>query len=446
MTSEIPIRTKPTGLSTRGASASESGSNDIPTLWEVCANLWDPNTNPEGYVSLGCAENALMHGELRDFINEKNLVDTNARAFTYGDGPFGSIPVRKALAKFFTERFGAFTPVDADQIVVTNGVTASIEHVAWALANPGEGILLGRPYYRAFLPDITQRPNVNVVPVSFGDVNPLSTDCVRKYEEALLESNKQGVKVRALMLCHPHNPLGRCYPRETIISLMKLCQKYQIHLVSDEIYSLTVWKNTVDHFEKEPVGFESVLSIDLDGIIDPGLIHVLWGTSKDFGANGIRLSAIISQSNPRFLAACRSPSLMSAPSSLAENAVTHILNDEKFLDFYIKTNQERISKAYAFAVKMLNQYDIPYAPNANAAFFLFINLSKKLQEKHPESVVDGEPHASTALVYKLLLAKQVYVVSGDEAGAEEPGWFRLVFTQPEELVEECIKRIAEAMK
>ena len=58
---------------------------------------------------------------------------------------------------------------------------------------------------------------------------------------------------------------------------MKLCQRHKIHLISDEIYALSVWQNPeVPH----AVTFKSVLSIDPTGIIDPGLVHVLWGMSK----------------------------------------------------------------------------------------------------------------------------------------------------------------------
>ena len=70
---------------------------------------------------------------------------------------------------------------------------------------------------------------------------------------------------------------GRCYPRDTLVGLMKLCQKYQIHLLSDEIYALSVWKNE-DAPKAEP--FVSVLSIDTTGIIEPDLVHVIWGMSK----------------------------------------------------------------------------------------------------------------------------------------------------------------------
>lgn len=130
--------------------------------------------------------------------------------------------------------------------------------------------------------------------MAFGDVDPFGMDVISKYEEALIQAEKDGVPVKALFLCSPHNPLGtedskqsfyhgsndlqgRCYPREVLVGLMKFCQRHKIHLISDEIYALSVWKNPE---APDAVTFESVLSIDTTGIIDPGLVHVLWGMSK----------------------------------------------------------------------------------------------------------------------------------------------------------------------
>jgi aspartate/methionine/tyrosine aminotransferase len=406
------------------------------------ANPWHPESSPDGYVSLGVAENALMHDTLRDFINSQALVDSKSKALTYGDGPQGSTPLRTALASFITEHLRSATQLNADQVIVTNGVSTAIEHTAWALANPGEGILLGRPYYRAFLPDISLRAGVKVVPVSFGSTDPLSLECVKKYEEALLTSQENGVTVRALLLCHPHNPLGRCYSRETIFELMKLCQQYKIHLISDEIYALSVWKNTVDQFDAEPVEFQSVLSLNTGEYIDPQLVHVLWGASKDFGANGLRLGVIISQSNPEFLLACRACSFYSSPSSLTENAILAILSDKTFVESYLRTSEERLSEAYCHAVTLLKKYSIPYTPGANAAFFLWLDLGKKYAEGHSEV---SDTAAITQVIFERLMERKIFVVPGEAAGAEEPGWFRLVFTQPKDVMEEGIKRISEAI-
>lgn len=394
-----------------------------------------------------------MHGELRDFLNTKTLVDTEGRSLTYGDGPCGSVPLRSVLSSFLNNYFGPAAPVKPEHLVVTNGLSSAIEHCSWALADAGDGILLGRPYYRAFLFDIGSRTGVKVVPVAFGDVDPCGLDCVGKYEEALLKSNENGVKVKALMLCHPHNPLGRCYSKETIIALMKLCQKYCIHLISDEIYALSVFENTIDNLSSEPAPFHSALSIDTAGIIDSSLVHVLWGFSKDFGANGIRLGTVISQANPAMLMAMQTCGLYSSPSSLTENAAIAILSDAEFLSSYVQKNQERLSASFTFAVETLRNNRIEHMPGTNAAFFLWINLGKRFQQNAkgkslPEGVsIEGEQaHNITQVIYDRLMEKKVFLVFGDAAGAEKPGWFRLVFTQTPEIVEEGLKRVAQALE
>jgi len=71
----------------------------------------------------------------------------------------------------------------------------------------------------------------------------------------------------------------RCYSREVMIEYMRFCQKYQIHLISDEIYALT--RFPTDDIPN-PTPFTSLLSLPKDGIIDPSLCHVLHGMSKVF--------------------------------------------------------------------------------------------------------------------------------------------------------------------
>lgn len=70
---------------------------------------------------------------------------------------------------------------------------------------------------------------------------------------------------------------GRCYTREVLEAYMRLCQKHNVHLISDEIYALSVWNNPD---APNAPGFTSVLSIDTASLIDPSLVHVLWGMSK----------------------------------------------------------------------------------------------------------------------------------------------------------------------
>ena len=424
-------------LSKRGQLAAQPTGGKL--MWEVYGNLWDKSSNPDGYVSLGMAESYLMHDALLEHIH-KNMSLTG-HALTYGDGPTGSKRVKAAISKFLTKHLKPLEPIEPAHITVTNGCSTALEHLSWALANPGDGFLLGQPWYGSFVPDISLRPGVEVVPVPFHDVDPLGVDAVQKYEDAILKAQSQGQRVAGLMLCHPHNPLGRCYPRPVLIGLMRLCEKYDVHLVSDEIYALSVFHNAVD---SEPAGvhFESVLSIDPRDIIDPTRLHVVWGMSKDFGANGMRLGALISQHNETLHSALVQAALYSVPSGLSDHAAANILEDVTFTDNYIQENQRKLSEHHRLAATWAKKNNIEYKRGVNAAYFLWVNLGQAYKVRHSQIKVDDlSDH-----VMQLLLKHKIFLASGVQFGSEQPGWFRIVFSNLPELLEEGLHRIIFALE
>lgn len=50
--------------------------------------------------------------------------------------------------------------------------------------------------------------SVKTVGVALGKTDPFGVDAIAKYEAELLRSNAAGTKIKALVLCNPHNPLG----------------------------------------------------------------------------------------------------------------------------------------------------------------------------------------------------------------------------------------------
>ena len=98
-------------------------------------------------------------------------------------------------------------------------------------------------------------------------------------------------KIKAVILCNPHNPLSRCYPKRAIIECIEFCQERNLHLISDEIYALAQLGGT-PKYEHE---FVSALSLTeplmRDGAIkvDPSRVHVVWSASKLFGSSGFRI-------------------------------------------------------------------------------------------------------------------------------------------------------------
>ncbi|KAH8424252.1 pyridoxal phosphate-dependent aminotransferase [Aspergillus melleus] len=425
-------------LSTRADAQCQAYSNAV---WDVLGDLWHPQENPSGFINLGVAENTLMHRELQDFV--RNSANISPHAFTYGDGSFGSKRLRNAVASFLNKRLYPVVPLEADHIMVTNGVSHAIEHCSWAFCDKGDGILLGRPYYKSFIPDISLRPEVEVVTVEFGDSNPLSLDGVSNYEAAILSAKDRGVIVRGLILCNPHNPLGRCYPAVTIKELMKLCQRYRIHFISDEIYAFSTWENKEERVGPSlPAPFVSALSIPTDGIIDPELVHVLWGMSKDFGANGLRIGYIISQHNRNLHNALQSVALYSYASSISDHIAASILEDEQWVSTYMEKNQERLSESFSFAVRLLRKEGIDYATGPYAAFFLWVDLGKAYGESHPEN---PNPMDLNTIISRRLMEEKVFIANGMIFGSEKGGLFRIVFSHPAGYIEEGLNRMVKAI-
>lgn len=442
-------------LSRRGANWADH-SGDL-TIWTVVKDLWHPIDNPDGYLSLGVAENALMHGELQEYIHKHTQVP--AGGLTYGDGGSGSKALQRAMGRFLTRKLEAVVPIESSHVCITNGVTTGVEHLVNILADPGDALLLGQPHYGAFIDDGQLRTGAEIVKVAFGEVDPVSIQALHAYESVIKACLAKSQRVAGIILCNPHNPLGRCYSREFLVGLLKLCQKYQVHLISDEIYALSVFRGPEAGSDMNQ--FTSAASIPTNGLIDPALVHILYGLSKDFGANGLRLGCIVSQNNAEIHKALVSIAIFSYASSLSEGIATKLLTDDEFVDWYIRENNRRLYENYKFVVEWAERHGIEYGKGVNAAFFLWVNLGKvsdALQKQNRDRAASieipqeppGKPQATQVvdevdtlevITNKALLDAKVFLASGAAFGSEKPGWFRIVFSQSRENLMEGFRRI-----
>ncbi|CRG88865.1 hypothetical protein PISL3812_05900 [Talaromyces islandicus] len=373
-------------LSQRGLRS--AASQDIP--WRFAPggnNRYDPVTNPSGVVPFGTAENALVQ----------------------------------------------------DQIITASGLTAIHELMACSLGDPGDGILVSRPVYGRFELDFGNTADLNVVYADMEGVDPFGPGVVPKYQAALESALKENIKVKALLIVNPHNPLGRCYPPSTLRELMIFCQNNSIHLISDEVYALSVYGT--DFNDEKSINFSSVLSIDCEGLIDPDRLHVFYGMSKDFGAAGLRLGSLVTRNTLlRKAVACNMR--FHNPSGMSIAIATQLLEDRDFVKFFVKTSHERLRAARKYTGQVLDDAGIKYHRGSNAGFFLYIDLSPWLVESSNGQQI-GENDAEYALAQRLLDGG-VGLHPCEEHG-ESRGHFRLVFSQEKEVLEEGLRRLVHVL-
>ncbi|KAH9894579.1 acc synthase [Xylariomycetidae sp. FL2044] len=408
-------------------------------------DLYDPLTNPGGVVSFANAENWLMQDEITDFLNAHNHFDKSC--CTYGEGSTGSLRLRDAMARHMNAHFRPARAVTAEEVTFAAGVTDLNEVCALLTCDPGQSVMLGRPVYGSFAGDLGTRTGVSLEYVSVGDTDQFSPACVALYEAGYEEARVRGKDIRALLICNPHNPLGRCYPRETLVGLLRFCASKNIHLISDEIYALSMY----DPVDGEPESFTSVRSIDFTGIIDPSLVHVLYGMSKDFGAAGLRLGCLVSQ-NEQFTRATRATCRFSWPSQYSMALAANLLEDQAFVREFLAKSRQRLTRARALAEVLLTEAGIEYHKKGNAGFFIWLDLSDHLSTTTTTTTTtdnnDDDENSNEAVGWaahnqldrRFREVAGVVMSGGTTNRAPRPGNFRLIFCVEEPVLREGIRR------
>ena len=145
----------------------------------------------------------------------------------------------EALMQWMEKRY-SWAP-QREWISTSPGVVAALFMLVRALTEPGDRIIIQPPVYRPFY-YIASSNGCELLE------NPLYYDG-RKYRMDL-EQLRQKVdsRVKLLILCSPHNPVGRVWSREELLSLGQFCLEHEITIISDEIHSdlvLPGYKHTV---------------------------------------------------------------------------------------------------------------------------------------------------------------------------------------------------------
>ncbi|GAB7363800.1 hypothetical protein MBLNU230_g4367t1 [Neophaeotheca triangularis] len=400
-------------------------------LESVTADAYS-ESNPNGFVNLGAAENFLMLDTMSGFVNQH--LSTTANDFSYGSGPWGSAKLRALMAKHINKRFHPVEEVHASNLIFANGVTSLCEMLGFVIATPGDGILLSRPIYQAFQIDFGTKARVKCVYASFQGTDQFAPSAAQHYERTLEEAEAHGTRIRALLLCHPHNPLGQSYPRETIIEVMKLCERRKIHLFMDEIYALSVYK-----VASEPTAtpFTSSLAFPSGDYISPERLHLLYGLSKDFAAGGLRLGCLYTR-NAELMAAMSACTQFHWSGAGNERIAEAVLGDDEFLDGFFATSAERLGERNALVRSLLDDKGIGYHRGANAGFFLWVDLRPYL------GVTGKEDKEAEEVLMQRFMDNKLALTPGLSMSAEEPGWFRIVFTRSEEEMRLAMQRLFRA--
>ncbi|PPC94877.1 MAG: aminotransferase [Methylotenera sp.] len=178
--------------------------------------------------------------------------------------------IYEALIDWFNRRHG--WSIERDWIVLSPGVVTSLHAAVLAFTNPEDAVIVQPPVYFPFFSAVNElgRSLIN---------NPLRLkDGQYQIDFEHLETCASNAKM--LLLCSPHNPVGRVWRAEELKQLLSIAEKHDLIIVSDEIHADLVYL---------PVVFQSLQKISN---VRKNIITAV-APSKTFNIPGLNLSALI---------------------------------------------------------------------------------------------------------------------------------------------------------
>ncbi|RFU32822.1 hypothetical protein B7463_g3511, partial [Scytalidium lignicola] len=368
-------------------------------------------------IDLSTAENWSVKDSLLNRLQD-TLDSLSDEDLAYSSGIGGCLKTRKLMSELLNHNFRPVESVTASHIVLAAGGSFALTALMEQICDPGDGILIATPYWAGLDISISIHCHARIIPVNVPLDKFFCSESIQYYESSL---DNASIPIKAILICNPHNPLGQCYPRETIQAMQDFCKRKQLHYISDEVYALSLHQPAPGGF----VPFVSALEIKSKEISDQ--VHIIYSLSKDFGCSGIRLGALITQSNNavRLSAAL---SVHSQVSTLSTSLATKkILTPDTVRQISEKRGQ-KLNEAYQVIRSFLEKHNMEFIP-VSYGMFVFARVCKI-------SDIDAEQK-----LLGCLKARGVSVSTGTSYHFQEPGWFRICYGVPLDQLHEGLKRL-----
>ncbi len=121
--------------------------------------------------------------------------------------------------------------------VKTPGVTFAIAHAIRALTKPGDAVIIQQPVYYPFSSIIRENKRKLVSSDLVIDEEGRYHMDFEDFEKRIAEND-----VKLFILCSPHNPVGRVWTKDELITVGDICKRHGVYVFSDEIHFDFIWK------------------------------------------------------------------------------------------------------------------------------------------------------------------------------------------------------------
>lgn len=136
--------------------------------------------------------------------------------------------LKEATIKWFKEKHGV--TYDPSWLCYTPGIVTAISFLIEALTDPGDAIVIQQPVYHPFTNQIVNNKR-----------KMISSDLENNYGHYTinfqdLEAKLSQPEVKGMILCSPHNPIGRVWSKVELRIIVDIAKAYGKWIICDEIH------------------------------------------------------------------------------------------------------------------------------------------------------------------------------------------------------------------
>lgn len=211
-----------------------------------------------------------MDFEVPPKVSEAIKERANHNIYGYGVKPQSYYD---AIIEWIKKRHGWETK--KEWLLYTPGVVPALNWAVMTYTAPGDQVLIQPPVYYPFFNAVKNNDRILVKNelVRVGDHYEMN------FED--LEEKLSDEKTKMMILCSPHNPVGRVWTKEELTKLGELCLKHNVIIVCDEIHSDLVYKQ----YKHTPI---ALISKELENNT-----ITCYAPSKTFNIAGLGASTIV---------------------------------------------------------------------------------------------------------------------------------------------------------
>ncbi len=194
--------------------------------------FFDLLSSIEGVISLGVGE--------PDFVTPWRIreaaIYSLEKGYTMYTSNYGLPELRRELAKYLESHYGLDYDPDT-QLLITAGVSEAFDLALRAIVNQGDEVIMPDPCYVAYLPCTLLAGGVPIlVPTSEANNFEIKASDI---ESRITERTK------AILIGYPANPTGAVMPGEELNRISEIARRYNLLVISDEIYGRLVY--SIEH-------------------------------------------------------------------------------------------------------------------------------------------------------------------------------------------------------